>query len=154
MYKLRHPQSCTLHYDPTTQSGALSCFQEAQLWFTCKRQGLQIICMIIISAAAKQDIGDLFVNCSADGGCMSLCDLPLCNEAPAQLGSQCAPSCLLCVVLAKRMPLQSENKQTKQGYLLQLVSPLIAGGPHAHNRTGQRDMYCLSMLQSACWLIK
>lgn len=32
--------------------------------------------MITIFAPAKQDSGDLFVNCSADGGIVSLCTWP------------------------------------------------------------------------------
>lgn len=37
---------------------------------------LQTICTITISAPAKQDSGDLFVNCSTDGAIVSLCTWP------------------------------------------------------------------------------
>lgn len=60
---------------------------------------LQTICMITIFSPAKQDSADLFVNCSADGGIVSLCTWPfvrncwLMNEPHPALFFRCGETC-------------------------------------------------------------
>lgn len=93
-----------------------------------------MICMINISAAAKQDIGDLCVNCSADGGGMFISGLT-CVLRGLHHWMANVPHPVFCVLFWQKVCIYSQKT---------VVSPLILGGTQTHEM-------CTAIKASVCF---